>query len=99
MTALGGGGRWVGGIDQDVASCVVNMGSKLYRSQMLFSTQGRNVTTHPNPLQKVPTEDNLSHTPQCTTCFLSMLPVIILKCLISQQQVPEAIARWERRHL
>lgn len=28
-----------------------------------------------------------------------MLPVIILKCLVPQQQVPEAIARWKRRHL
>lgn len=28
-----------------------------------------------------------------------MLPVIILKCLVPQQQIPEAIARWKRRHL
>lgn len=31
--------------------------------------------------------------------FFFMLPVIILKCLVPQQQVPEAIARWKRRHL
>lgn len=28
-----------------------------------------------------------------------MLPVIILKCLVPQQQVPEAVAWWKRRHL
>lgn len=28
-----------------------------------------------------------------------MLPVIILKRLVPQQQVPEAIARWKWRHL
>jgi len=28
-----------------------------------------------------------------------MLPVIILKCLVPKQQVPEAVTRWKRRHL
>ena len=28
-----------------------------------------------------------------------MLPVIVLKCLVPQQQIPEAIARRKRRHL
>lgn len=47
-----------------------------------------------------------SQTPAGTTCHThrsaqpaSTLPVIVLKCLISQQQVPEAISRWKRRHL
>lgn len=30
---------------------------------------------------------------------VAMLPVIILKRLVPQQQVPEAIARWKGRHL
>lgn len=34
-----------------------------------------------------------------STPVLLTLPVIVLKCLVPQQQVPEAIARRKRRHL
>lgn len=51
--------------------------------------------TNTNPFRIILTHQLKYHSPQ----VLFALPVIVLKCLVPQQQVPEAIARRKWRHL
>lgn len=63
----------------------------------MFKTLSSQICAHTNtnPFRIIPSQQLKYHSTQ----ILFTLPVIVLKCLVSQQQVPEAIARRKRRHL